>query len=159
MLDSILPVAQIYAMNTALYERALEGMDDQVLRRRPSESGNPPLWIAGHLASVRFGIAGLLGQPRENPLGKTFVRGAAVDVAALPGLDVIRQAWAEGSALVRRGLEEATEDLLAQPSPRKFPMEDGSIRGAVTFLCWHEGYHMGQMSLLRRCAGLAGLAG
>ena len=159
MLDSILPVAQVYGMNTVLYERALEGMDEEVLRRRPSENGNPPLWIAGHLASVRFGIAGLLGQPRENPLGKTFVRGASVDAAALPDVEVIRKAWGEASALVRKGLEEATEELLAQPSPRKFPIDDATIRGAITFLCWHEGYHMGQMSLLRRCAGLAGLAG
>src|SRR5215216_3688563 len=119
MLDSILPIAQIYGVNTMLYDRALEGLDQEALRRRLSETTNPPLWIAGHLASVRFGIAHMLGHPRENPLGKAFVRGSVADVSALPGLETIRAAWTEGSALLQRGLEEATAEQLAQPSPRK----------------------------------------
>jgi hypothetical protein len=160
MLDSILPIAQIYGVNTVLYERALEGLDAEALRRRPSANTNPPLWIAGHLASVRFGIAAMLGHQRENPLGRTFIRGSVVqDVEALPDLQAVRRAWSEGSALLRQGLEEATEVVLAQPSPRKFPIEDASVRGAVTFLSWHEGYHLGQMSLLRRWNGLSGPAG
>jgi hypothetical protein len=159
MLDSIVPIAQIYGVNTALYDRALDGLDHDALRRRLSDTTNPPLWIAGHLASVRFGIAGMLGLRRENPLGKTFVRGSVVDVSALPDVETIRGAWTEGSALLRQGLEEATAEQLAQPSPRKFPIDDASLRGALTFLSWHEGYHLGQMSLLRRWHGLSGLAG
>lgn len=157
--DSVRPVAQLYGVNTQLLERALEGLDRDALRRQPGQGMNPPLWIAGHLASVRFSLCAMLGEARENPLGKTFFRGSPLDVEALPELEVIQTAWSEASAVLLRRLEEATPEQLASPAPRKFAIEDPSLRGTLTFLCWHEGYHIGQMSLLRKWQGLPGLVG
>lgn len=159
MQDSIRPVAQLYGVNTALFGRALDGLDREALLRRPDEGTNPLLWIAGHLTSVRYSVYGLLGAPIENPWGKTFFRGSVLDVDALPDIGGIRAAWeALGPQLLQR-LDEATPEQLAAPAPKKFAIEDTSIRGAITFLSWHEGYHMGQMSLLRRWLGHSGLVG
>jgi uncharacterized damage-inducible protein DinB len=159
MEESIRPVAQIYAINGSLYERALEGVDREALRRRPSEGTNPILWIAGHLASVRFSICAMLGAPREVPWGKTFFRGSECDPATLPEIDGIHQAWREVTETLTRRLEEATAQDLEMPAPKRFPIPDPTVRGGITFLAWHEGYHVGQMSLLRRWLGLPGLAG
>ncbi len=159
MHDSLRPVAQIYGVNTTLLERALEGLDREALRRQPSEGMNPPLWIAGHLTSVRFSLCAMLGEPRENPWGKTFFRGSALDMEALPEIDAVRKEWSEISGVLQRRLEEATPEQLDAPAPRKFAIEDSTLRGGLTFLCWHEGYHIGQMSLLRKWQGLPGLVG
>ena len=118
MQDSIRPVAQLYGVNTALFGRALDGLDREALLRR-----------------------------------------STVDVKTLPEIDGIRAAWdALGPQLWKR-FDEATPEQLAAPAPKKFAIEDTSIRGAITFLSWHEGYHMGQMSLLRRWLGHPGLVG
>ena len=159
MLESIQPVAQIYALNTRMYEQGVEGVDDQSLRRRPADGNNPLLWIAGHLASTRFGVCQILGVNREIPWGKTFFRGASVDPAALPAMEGIRESWREISGLLQQRLEAVSEAELAAPAPKRFPIPDTTVRGAVTFLGWHEGYHIGQMSFVRRWLGLPGLAG
>jgi uncharacterized damage-inducible protein DinB len=159
MHQSIATVAQLYGVSGALYERALEGVSPEDLRRRPGEGTNPLLWIAGHLASVRISVCGMLGAPREVPWGKTFFRGSVVDPDALPGIDGIRQEWRAVTEVLTRRLDEVTADVLEAASPKKFPIPDPTVRGAVAFLAWHEAYHVGQMSLLRRWLGLSGLAG
>jgi hypothetical protein len=159
MHDSVRPVAQLYGVNTQLLERALDGFDEAALRHQPAEGMNPPLWIAGHVASVRFSLCAVLGEPRENPWGKTFFRGSTLDVGALPAVDAVRATWADVSETLLRALEQASAELLDSPAPKKFAIEDPTVRGMLTFLCWHEGYHIGQMSLLRKWQGLSGLVG
>jgi hypothetical protein len=159
MHESVVTVAQLYGVSGTLYERGLDGVSREDLRRRPAEGTNPLLWIAGHLASVRISVCGLLGAPREVPWGKTFFRGSVVDTAGLPEIGGILETWREVTPVLHRRLEEVTAAELAAPSPRKFPIADDTIRGAVSFLAWHEAYHVGQMSFLRRWLGLSGLAG
>jgi hypothetical protein len=153
------PVTQIYDLNTRLYEQALEGIDPETARRQATPQSNPILWIAGHLASSRFGIAAMLGRERPLPWPKVFHRGATLDAAALPELAIVRQGWREISEVLLPRLAEVTDDELAAPAPRSFPIEDKSLRGAITFLTYHEGYHLGQISYIRRSLGLTGLVG
>lgn len=54
-------------------------------------------------------------------------------------------------------LEELTEAELSAPAPRSFAIPDRSVRGAITFLAYHEGYHIGQMAFLRKWLGFPGL--
>jgi uncharacterized damage-inducible protein DinB len=108
---------------------------------------------------VRYSLCAMLGEPRENPFGKTFFRGSALDLAALPRLEAVREAWSQVSGLLLKRLDEATADQLDAPAPKKFAIEDATVRGSLTFLCWHEGYHIGQLSLLRKWQGLSGLVG
>ena len=158
MHPSIVPISQIFGVSTALYEKALAGLDRETLLKRPGTGTNPLLWIAGHLASSRYGLAGVLGRPREFPLGKIFSRGAAPgDLSALPEIGPIQEAWRDISALLMSRLEELTDAELSAPSPRSFPIPDGTIRGAITFLAYHEGYHVGQMAYLRKWLGFPGL--
>jgi DinB superfamily len=160
MSSSLAPVAQLYAFNTNLYEKALEGLDREQALRQPTPNGNPILWIAGHLASSRFGIAAMLGQERPLPWAKVFHRGSTLeDPSALPELSVVLEGWRDISAVLVPRLAAATDAELAPPAPRPFPIEDKTIRGAVTFLAFHEGYHLGQISYIRRGLGLSGLVG
>lgn len=158
MHPSIAPIAQLFGVSTALYEKALAGLDREALLKRPGAGSNPLLWIAGHLASSRYGLAGALGHPLEFPLGKVFFRGAAPDdLSALPEIGPILEAWRDISTVVMARLEQATAEELGAPSPRPFPIADSTVRGAVTFLAYHEGYHIGQLAYLRKWLGFPGL--
>jgi hypothetical protein len=157
--SDIAPVVQIFGLNTGIYLKALDGLDEEAARRQVLPQTNPLLWIAGHLATTRFGIATMAGRERPLPWGKIFHRSAVLDVAALPPLARVREAWQEISDLVVPRLYELTSAELAALAPRPFPIEDKSLRGAITFLSYHEGYHIGQMSYIRRSLGLSGLVG
>ena len=158
MHPSVVPISQIFGVSTALYEKALAGLDRETLLKRPAAGTNPILWIAGHLASGRYGLATALGRQREVPWGRLFFRGAVLDdLSALPEIGPIQEAWRDISAVVMSRLEELTEADLSGPSPRSFPIPDGSLHGAITFLAYHEGYHVGQMAFLRKWLGFPGL--
>jgi hypothetical protein len=160
MSASFAPVAQLYGLNTRLYEQALEGLDRESALRQLAPHTNPILWIAGHLASTRFGLATMLGEERPLPWSKVFHRGAALeDLAGLPDLAVVHQGWREISDVLMPRLSSLTDDELAATSPRTFPIGDRTIRGAITFFTFHEGYHLGQMGYIRKCLGFPGLLG
>ncbi len=151
-------VAQLYGISTRLYEKAVDGLDRDLLLKRPDERTNPLLWIAGHLASTRYGAMGLLGRPREVPFGRVFFRGSSVaDPSALPPIAEVLAAWREVSPALQSRLEEVTDVELSAPSPREFPIADRTVGGAVTFLAYHEAYHVGQMSYVRKWLGFPGL--
>lgn len=158
MHPSIAPIAQLFGVSTALYEKALAGLDRETLLKRPGAESNPLLWIAGHLASSRYGLATALGRQRDVPWGKLFFRGASLDdLSTLPEIGSIQEAWRDISALVAARLEELTEAELSAPAARSFAIPDRSTRGAITFLAYHEGYHIGQMAFLRKWLGFPGL--
>jgi hypothetical protein len=155
---SVTPVLEIIKLDTRLFEKALGGLDRQALVRRVVEHANPMIWIAGHLASTRFGMAAFLGGGQKSPFGPAFGRGAQVpEESALPSAEEVLAVWREASEIVTRRLAEATDAQLAAPAPRRFPIADPSVLGALTFLTYHEGYHLGQMALIRKSLGLPGL--
>ena len=158
MHPSIEPVAQLYQTSDTLYQKALGGLDREQVLRRPGEQSNPLLWIAGHLAWTRVRLCGVLGAPVEFRWPEAFARGVRPgEMAGLPSVEEIQQAWREVSERLMKRLDELTEADLAALAPRPFPIADRTIRGAITFLAYHEGDHVGQMSFLRKWLGFPGL--
>ncbi len=158
MNSSLAAVAGILKLNTMLFEKALGGLDRAALLRRPVVGANPPLWIAGHLVGSRFSIAAMLGEAAQSPLPPVFAKGAQVPPDAdLPEPDQVLSAWRGISPVVLARLAEATAEQLAAPSPRRLPLEDNNVLGAITFLTYHEGYHIGQLAMVRKGLGLPGL--
>lgn len=155
----IAPVIQLYGNTTGLFLKAIDGLDDEAALKQPAPDANPLLWIAGHLATTRFGLATMAGRERPIPWGKVFHRGATLEPGALPPLSLVRDAWREISDLLVPRLLALTDAELAAPAPRPFPIEDKTVGGAVCFLAYHEGYHVGQMSYIRKWLGLSGLVG
>ena len=158
MHPSISAVRGILQVTTALFEKALGGLDRAALVRRTVPGGNPVIWIAGHMAASRFSMASLLGEPLASPLGPTFAKGAQVPGEAdLPEAAQVLAVWRDVSPIVLDRLAQATAERLAAPYPRRLPLDDNSVLGAITFLTYHEGYHIGQLALIRKALGLPGL--
>jgi uncharacterized damage-inducible protein DinB len=44
------------------------------------------------------------------------------------------------------------------PVTTQFPMPNATVLGVLTFLVQHESYHIGQLALFRKCAGLPAMS-
>ena len=158
MTPSLVPIVEILELDTRLFEKALADLDREALVRRIVANSNPIIWIAGHLTWARFSMAGLLDAKLTFPFPPVFGRGAVLgDEASLPHADEVLSAWRDVSDILADRLSEATEAQLMAPSPRPLPIGDKTILGMIAFLTYHEGYHIGQLALLRKALGLSGL--
>ena len=91
---SIATTVQLFGVTSFLYDKALDGLDQGALFARPAEVSNPIVWIAGHLAYSRTGVARTLGARLDPPWPEIFARGVKdAAPAAYPDIAEIRSAW------------------------------------------------------------------
>ena len=149
------PLAEIFLLNTRLFHNCLDGLSAGQAESRFTPHTNSAAFVAAHVADTRFAIAGWLGAPLENPLAASLADANGIDdVRALPSLETIRDAWDRASAAITERLEVATAADLDAPSPQRFPAGGPTLLGALAFLAQHDSYHVGQLALLRKAAGL-----
>ena len=148
------PVIGILELNAALFRRALEGVDQASGERRPNDHTNSLAFIACHALDARFYLVKLAGHERTNPWQALF--DAATDITMMkeyPPLYELAAEWDELHEATLEHLAEMTTAELDAESPTQFPTEDRSILGGITFLAFHEAYHLGQMGLVRKYFG------
>jgi len=155
MQESMTAISELFKLNTNLFETVLEGVPGDLQYTRPTDKANSVNWVAGHLARYRFALTAMLGLEVESPWGDLYRKGTgAEDTTEYPSLDEIKAVWKEISARMLKGLEEATEDQLTKEPPWTKPGMENTIRGTITFLAFHESYHLGQLGYLRKLHGL-----
>jgi hypothetical protein len=144
---------QVAMQQTAgkLLRAAVEGLSDEQLRRKGSPSNNDMLWIAAHLATVRHVMARMLGLDVPIPWEARFGRGAEARDPEPPIAEILAR-FDEASAALMDRYERLRDDDLNAPCGR-FPSTDQTVGGAIHFLTFHDGYHLGQLGFLRKMAG------
>ena len=65
-------------------------------------------------------------------------------------MDVVDNLYAKA---LRTRLQAMPESELVGDLQVKIPSTDGTLRGAIVFALFHEGYHVGQMGYVRRALG------
>ncbi len=152
-------IDQVAIQKTAaqLLRTALDGLDDERLRRRGSPHNNSMLWVAAHLTTVRFVMARMLGLDLPIPWDGHFGTGADFGTPE-PARDEILARFDQVTAALMDRYEQLGEADLGAPSGR-FPSSDQTIGGAIHFLTFHDGYHLGQLGFLRKMAGGSRLVG
>jgi uncharacterized damage-inducible protein DinB len=158
MQEAIAPLYEILKLNTRLFLNCLDGVDDATARERPSADTNSIGFITCHVLHARYYLAGFLGLEAVNPFQELFDAAHDVNDLEVPPLGELRSAWGELSAQLVDRTPEVTEAELARDSGQEFPLDDGTVRGAVAFLVQHESFHIGQLALLRKYFGLEGMA-
>ena len=129
--------------------------------RPPSQPATSPMaWILGHLVNSRYGAGGLLGATEVYEHAALTGRGSSSDdPEALPGLPAtLAELRASGDRLAA-GLDAISTASLDASGPAGVPSMDGTVLGTLTFLALHECYHLGQLGMLRKAAGLPGRNG
>ena len=154
------PLAAGFRLHTRLFLNCLAGVDNDAAGTRPNERTNSISFIALHLVDVRhYTVRYAGGSPRPHRFADLLAEVQSIEaLATYPPLSEIRNAWIAASADLYLALEAIDEDALKSASPQRLPVEDGSVAGGLAFLLTHEGYHTGQMALLRKYLGRPAMA-
>ena len=122
--------------------------------RTPIAGVNSMNWILGHLVHVNAGILELLhhpGDPSSAELARYAPGSPPIgEGAEARGFAELREALPRQTTLLDQALAAAPPELLASPPPPGF---DGELRHFLHFISFHQGYHVGQLGLLRRALG------
>ncbi len=157
---SLSTAAHAYRQNAALLNKSFEGLTAEEWLASPKSTSNPELWILGHVVWARSMALKLLGSPWERPWLSLFARGAKLpEPSQYPSPEEMMLGWQEVCANLTTALEGATDEVLSAPTPEKSPSFDGKVGGMVTFLAFHEAYHVGQAAYLRCWMGHSQIVG
>ena len=132
-------------------------MTDEQAALRPSASANSAAFVAAHVAEPRFYLLNMLGAEQSSPIA-AYLEGARGidDVKRFPPMLEIQRAWTDASHALRDRLDEMTtlelDASVACPFP--LPISDPTALSLLTFFVQHDSYHIGQLALLRKHAGL-----
>ncbi len=151
-------VEGMFKNNTDLVTRALEGIPPEQWMRRPGDASNHLMWIVGHLIWARGALLRTLDSEWSLHWAKQFARGAKLEeVVQYPRVEEMRNTWSDSCQELAACLSKASPELLAKPHDQ--PTFDGKVAGYIAFLAFHETYHVGQISYLRKWLGHGQLSG
>jgi DinB superfamily len=156
----------VYAWDNQLtYALALtDDLTDTQMVLRPGGNMNHPAWILGHVSLYHSATVALLaGKPFADPKNDELFgfagKGPQNDIALYGGKQKIVSRFKEGHEQVAQALLSASPEAFSRP-----PSLD---RWSATYpnvgfilpdlLLHHESLHIGQLSIWRRAAGLAGV--
>ena len=155
-------LVSMYEFSYMALNRNLDGVSHEESLFIPEPAGNCINWVVGHIVSARGTILTLAG---GNPVlsgdaAALYRRGSQAIHAGDKVLDLatLRGYLADSQQQLVPALAAISEETLALPvpDPLRRPPLTGSIGDALTRLVFHEGYHNGQIGLLRRLTGKPG---
>ncbi len=136
----------LFSINNSLLTKNLEGVSESVAMTRPGK-GNAIAWSLGHVVYWRQAMLGMLG---ASPVwADGYAEGFKGTSRDLPA--TIDRPWPELLDAYRESHRLLIEALQKTPEPAA-----ETAKGLAQLQC-HETYHIGQIALARRVAGLPGV--
>lgn len=146
-------------LQNRLYNNVLEGVQDATADKTLNDNVNHIKWLAGHLLSTRCTLVNLLGHQVSEPYPALFEKGKGIDRdAQYPSLAELTNDWDSISEKLQAAVTGMTDEALAAEAPIQVPVADRSVLAMLTFFMHHEAYHIGQMGILRKYAGMEPMA-
>lgn len=153
-------ITSMFQANSSLFEKATRGIPDGQWLTQPGTDSNHLLFIAGQVVVHRAFVPKYLGVEWSAPWASLFARGSKrVAPEQYPSVAEIQRAWKEVSEKLAAALPNATAEMLSQQVLKERPSLDGTVGAAIGLLCFHESYHLGQMSYLRKWLGFGQAVG
>lgn len=152
MKPSIIGLANILKLNERLFINALENITHEQAKERLTEHNNPINWLSNHILWGRYKILELLGKTEhKNPYMGLFENFRPYDEdIKLNQIEYIKEEWSKVAILINEALETVTEERLAEEAKSVTPIGISTIFGSLSFLVWHESYHLGQVAFLKK---------
>lgn len=155
----ITSLAEILRLNTKLFRNCLAGLTDAAASVRPSSTTNSAAFVAAHLADSRFFLLRVTGAQSPSPLARYLDGARSIDdLKQSPPLAEVLAAWTAAAHTLRDRFAALTPEALDGPPAAHFPAAGKTMLGALTFLVPHDSYHLGQLALLRKHAGLPAMS-
>ncbi len=151
---SLQPLIEAFKLQTRLFRNVTKDITEEHGQAHFAGSPNHIGWVTGHLASTRYMLGTVLGLTDREPFPELFGRGKGIDEAAsYPSIDELTAGWEDFAEKIIDRLARLTEDELKADPPVQTPISENTLRGFIIFLCHHEAYHIGQLSMARRYFG------
>ncbi|MCF7810131.1 DinB family protein [bacterium] len=145
---------QLFRINySALQMNVKDISDAESLILPGGKGGNCLNWVVGHITQSRNITLDLL---KEEPViepkdAEIYKRGEHVDsVEDLMPFTEIMNAFNQSQKALLTALDELSDDSLNRPVKEG---EESTLEQQLSFLNFHEAYHIGQTGLLRRIIG------
>lgn len=150
MLSSV--ILMLFQTNHTILTRTVAGLTHADSLLQPSFQANCLNWVLGHILTSRNRILRLLdAEPALPPEHLAqYNRGSAPLTPDSPVMQLadLLAAYERSQVLLEAALGQVSAEKLASNYSA-----DTTFGGMITFLAWHEGYHIGQTDLLRQLAG------
>jgi len=144
----------MYKANTDIVNKAIADVDVEHWFKKPGEDSNHLMWVLGHVVVHRGYALKLLGVDWSTSWTPLFARGAErLADSEYPSMEEMRKAWEEVSIQLSDALRNVSPEMLTGEAPKGPPSFDGKAGGAVAFFAFHDTYHVGQISFLRKWLG------
>ena len=144
----------MFKVNTDIINMALGDVKTEDWFRTPGDDSNHLMWLLGHVVVHRGEVLTMLGADWNASWAPLFARGAQRgDASQYPSVEEMREAWNQVSEQLKATLNESSAEALGNPSPEGFPSFDKTTSGSVAFFAFHDCYHTGQVSFLRKWLG------
>jgi hypothetical protein len=144
----------MYKTNSDIVKKAIAEISPADWFRRPGDDSNHLMWVTGHLIWSRENVLKSLNSDWAAPWSAIFARGGKLATQdEYPGVEEMKRTWDDVSDKIVASLADAPADLLAKKVTSGRPSFDGKVSGLIAFLAFHETYHVGQISYLRKWLG------
>lgn len=137
----------------------VEGISDDEARARPAFGGNSMNWVTGHIVTTRSRLLPRFGEEALFPddIAAQYRRGSDGDVKNPLTMRELLDAYNRSLPMFVSALQRLTDEQLSSPAPFPSPAgPDATLAQALNAFVFHEGYHCGQLGLLRRVLGKRG---
>ena len=147
-------ISGMFRANTDIISKAIADVRPEDWFRKPGDDSNHLMWLLGHVVVHRGLVLKTLGGQWDSSWAPLFARGTQrVDDAEYPSVEEMNAAWSQISEQLKTALREPPEDVLTKPASEGSPSFDKKLSGSVAFLAFHDAYHAGQVSFLRKWLG------
>lgn len=157
----------MFLSQAGIIDRALRANVDGVTHEQsliaPEPAGNCLNWIVGHLVhGYQYALPFVGREPvvEADDLAR-YARGAEPldDPEDAWRLDDLLDAWTRSTQRLEDGLRDLSSDELDRPIDPFRSGRSQPLREYLSFLLFHQAYHVGQAGVLRRVAGEEGAIG
>ena len=129
---------------------------------RPHESSNHALWFVGHMGTTDNFFLGMVDPSRtveKDSYGEMFGMGSTPtsNPADYPPTEEVVAFMRDRRQAMLDALDALSEDDLAKSTPEGSPDFLPDLAAVFEMAAWHEGMHIGQLSVARRGLGHAPL--
>jgi hypothetical protein len=147
-------IAGMFKTNTDIVNRAIAGVEPDHWFKTPGDDSNHLTWVLGHLIVHRGQTLKTLGVDWDKTWSELFAPGSErLADAQYPSVEELRSAWQEVSGQLSAALKSPPEGVMTREAPKDSLSFDGKMSGIVAFYAFHDTYHVGQVSFLRKWLG------
>lgn len=139
----MLPVQKLFSSNERIFKITFQGITQEESLKEMYNC-NSANWILGHLVYIRNTILSHLGLPpvADESMKEIYARGVVnPDLSKAVDLEKLKSMYEQSQPAIMEGVAKVNDETLLEQ---------------ITFLGFHEAYHLGQIGLLRKMLGKEG---